>query len=96
MISRQEKLNAPDAEQDPHRVVVSRKVIFRGANSNLFCVARNGGLDVTQRLLDQKVAHPAGHERRLGANAKQGPCVVLRTRRAVFDPELSRAARGNG
>src|SRR6202011_5189590 len=31
MIRRQEKLSAPDEEQDPHRLVVSRKVILRGA-----------------------------------------------------------------
>src|ERR1700730_1813897 len=31
MIRRQEKLRAPDEEQDPHRLVVSRKVILRGA-----------------------------------------------------------------
>src|SRR3984893_18281715 len=31
MISRQEKLSAPDEEQDPRRLVVSRKVILGGA-----------------------------------------------------------------
>ena len=31
MIRRQEKLSAPEEEQDPHRLVVSRKVILRGA-----------------------------------------------------------------
>src|SRR3984893_18319299 len=31
MIRRQEKLSVPDEEHDPHRLVVSRKVILRGA-----------------------------------------------------------------
>lgn len=31
MIRRQEKLSVADEEQDPHRLVVSRKVILRGA-----------------------------------------------------------------
>src|ERR1700730_9260206 len=35
MIRRQEKLRAPDEEQDPHRLVVSRKVIFRGATPSV-------------------------------------------------------------
>ena len=63
---RQEKLSAPEEEHDPHRLVVSRRVILRGATPSLPGVAFNGDLDVAQSLLDQKVADPARHE---GASA---------------------------
>ncbi len=96
MISRQEKLSAPDEEQEsPPARRIPQGDLGR-SRSKLSNVALDGGPDVAPGLLDEKVSHSAGHERRPGAHAKQGPGVAPRTCRAVFDPELSRASRGNG
>ncbi len=72
MIRRQEKLSAPDEEQDPHRLVVSRKVILRGTTPSFLVWLSTAALMSRKASLIKKVADPAGYEGRLSVHAKQG------------------------
>src|SRR5579875_1223101 len=53
-IRRQEKLRAPDEEQDPQRLVVSRKVILRGATPSFLVWLSTAALMSREASLNKK------------------------------------------
>src|SRR6202040_356650 len=76
MIRRQEKLSARDEEQDPHRLVVSRKVILRGAAPSFLAWLATAAARSCPASLTRKSRTRRGTNGALALTHSKGPALL--------------------